>query len=473
MTSQQPRPYADEQPTSGSQPPPEDPSSATRLPSIQALLTKSSGDSHARLTPEHSPQARPEDYKNSLKRSKYAPPVNPNGSGPAAHQGYAAHPAQAHHQAHQPQHQLPQHMQHPQHPQHPPHQKGPGQPHPEQPLGGPPGGAHLAARQQYSSPRPADQMMPYQGSGPPAHGPSSDYNYMVYQQQQQAQAQHQGRLSVAYSHGPGQHQPPPSQQQPAAKVAPHMGPVYSNQPLPQQRPQHRQHHTSHLPSHHGQPPPQQHYYDNVPHQDDAAHHHMRMPQEGMYQYPAGPSHAGTAAQPPPGSGAKPASGPGPAGHHPNGLVYVPHVQSWQEGPAGRMGDVPQMQQHRPVPVHAQQGPPPGGMPSRFSYTAQTMVKPKRKRATPDQVSRLNDMFQQTFFPTTEQRIELARELGMTPRTVQIWFQNRRQGMKADKRREDASDVKRSDREYSVDDDELSKDQQFSGTDNYSSEDSKN
>ncbi|KAK9711175.1 hypothetical protein K7432_007967 [Basidiobolus ranarum] len=54
------------------------------------------------------------------------------------------------------------------------------------------------------------------------------------------------------------------------------------------------------------------------------------------------------------------------------------------------------------------------------------VKPKRKRANANQLKVLNQLFQQTFFPSTELRIELGKQLGMSPRTVQIWFQNKRQ-----------------------------------------------
>ena len=54
------------------------------------------------------------------------------------------------------------------------------------------------------------------------------------------------------------------------------------------------------------------------------------------------------------------------------------------------------------------------------------VKAKRKRASPSQLSVLNRVFEQTFFPSTELRMELGKQLGMSPRTVQIWFQNKRQ-----------------------------------------------
>ncbi|KAI8143431.1 hypothetical protein BJV82DRAFT_93741 [Fennellomyces sp. T-0311] len=57
------------------------------------------------------------------------------------------------------------------------------------------------------------------------------------------------------------------------------------------------------------------------------------------------------------------------------------------------------------------------------------LKAKRKRASPSQLSVLNRVFNQTFFPSTELRIELGKQLGMSPRTVQIWFQNKRQSIR--------------------------------------------
>ncbi|KAJ2340758.1 hypothetical protein GGH92_006123 [Coemansia sp. RSA 2673] len=54
------------------------------------------------------------------------------------------------------------------------------------------------------------------------------------------------------------------------------------------------------------------------------------------------------------------------------------------------------------------------------------IKGKRKRANAQQLDVLNKVFSTTSFPSTELRNRLARDLGMTPRTVQIWFQNKRQ-----------------------------------------------
>lgn len=57
------------------------------------------------------------------------------------------------------------------------------------------------------------------------------------------------------------------------------------------------------------------------------------------------------------------------------------------------------------------------------------AKKKRKRASGKQLETLNMVYARTAFPTTEERHELARQLDMSPRSVQIWFQNRRQSQR--------------------------------------------
>ncbi|KXS10708.1 hypothetical protein M427DRAFT_73655 [Gonapodya prolifera JEL478] len=59
--------------------------------------------------------------------------------------------------------------------------------------------------------------------------------------------------------------------------------------------------------------------------------------------------------------------------------------------------------------------------------------PKRRRATADETRILNAVLEKTFFPDTELRLKLAKRLGMSPRKVQIWFQNRRQSLGVTKR----------------------------------------
>ncbi|CAI2168053.1 13740_t:CDS:2 [Funneliformis geosporum] len=69
----------------------------------------------------------------------------------------------------------------------------------------------------------------------------------------------------------------------------------------------------------------------------------------------------------------------------------------------------------------------------YSVPSGTMVKAKRKRANANQLKVLNQVFQHTFFPSTELRIQLGKQLGMSPRTVQIWFQNKRQSWRSKSR----------------------------------------
>ncbi|RXK37975.1 hypothetical protein M231_04761 [Tremella mesenterica] len=58
-------------------------------------------------------------------------------------------------------------------------------------------------------------------------------------------------------------------------------------------------------------------------------------------------------------------------------------------------------------------------------------KAPRKRADDSQVALLLEVFERTSYPTTEERDHLARRLGMTSRSVQIWFQNRRRAVKVE------------------------------------------
>ena len=48
------------------------------------------------------------------------------------------------------------------------------------------------------------------------------------------------------------------------------------------------------------------------------------------------------------------------------------------------------------------------------------IKKKRKRADAEQLKVLNETYNRTAFPSTEERIELAKKLGMSARSVQIW-----------------------------------------------------
>ncbi|KAF9010491.1 hypothetical protein BDQ17DRAFT_1346313 [Cyathus striatus] len=62
-------------------------------------------------------------------------------------------------------------------------------------------------------------------------------------------------------------------------------------------------------------------------------------------------------------------------------------------------------------------------------TEEPTIKKKRKRADAAQLKVLNETYARTAFPSTEERAALAKQLDMTPRSVQIWFQNKRQSMR--------------------------------------------
>ena len=56
-------------------------------------------------------------------------------------------------------------------------------------------------------------------------------------------------------------------------------------------------------------------------------------------------------------------------------------------------------------------------------------RPKRCKISREQLSLLIKSFDEEPLPNFDQRQGLAKVLGMTPRSVQIWFQNRRQRLK--------------------------------------------
>ena len=75
----------------------------------------------------------------------------------------------------------------------------------------------------------------------------------------------------------------------------------------------------------------------------------------------------------------------------------------------------------PYSRHAADSIASGRSPSSDSPVDFPAVKKKRKRADAAQLKILNEVFDRTAFPTTEERQELAKKLDMTPRSVQIWY----------------------------------------------------
>lgn len=56
-------------------------------------------------------------------------------------------------------------------------------------------------------------------------------------------------------------------------------------------------------------------------------------------------------------------------------------------------------------------------------------KKKRQRTNPDQLAILEQIFQTDKMPNQQTRVQLADQLGMSSRRVQIWFQNKRAKVK--------------------------------------------
>jgi len=65
---------------------------------------------------------------------------------------------------------------------------------------------------------------------------------------------------------------------------------------------------------------------------------------------------------------------------------------------------------------------PGGLPDQHN-------KKKRQRTSPDQLAILEQIFQTDKMPSQQTRVQLADQLGMSSRRVQIWFQNKRAKVK--------------------------------------------
>lgn len=66
-------------------------------------------------------------------------------------------------------------------------------------------------------------------------------------------------------------------------------------------------------------------------------------------------------------------------------------------------------------------------------------KKKRQRTSPDQLAILEQIFQTDKMPNQQTRVQLADQLGMSSRRVQIWFQNKRAKVKRSVSKNDAGE----------------------------------
>eukprot|EP01088_Endostelium_zonatum_P020060 TRINITY_DN7217_c0_g1_i1.p1 TRINITY_DN7217_c0_g1~~TRINITY_DN7217_c0_g1_i1.p1 ORF type:complete len:326 (+),score=111.98 TRINITY_DN7217_c0_g1_i1:157-1134(+) len=77
-------------------------------------------------------------------------------------------------------------------------------------------------------------------------------------------------------------------------------------------------------------------------------------------------------------------------------------------------------------------------------------KKKRRRLTNEQLATLESIFDKDTMPSTQVRNQLADNLDMTPRSVQIWFQNKRAKLKRNSQNPGAKEEKKDGK----DDDEM-------------------
>ncbi|KLO14598.1 homeobox-domain-containing protein [Schizopora paradoxa] len=178
---------------------------------------------------------------------------------------------------------------------------------------------------------------------------------------------------------------------------------------------------------------------SIPHvQQDSGHIYPQHTNYGGFQsfaeadmhspissYPMQPDEYGYSSSYPPypthGSGYDPRHLPHPHLHLPSDLHShrLGHANEWgvHQGRTDSHLVSPYARGPRDALDHSPQEPSPVDFP---------IVKKKRKRADAAQLKILNEVYNRTAFPTTEERMDLAKKLDMSARSVQIWFQNKRQ-----------------------------------------------
>jgi hypothetical protein len=117
----------------------------------------------------------------------------------------------------------------------------------------------------------------------------------------------------------------------------------------------------------------------------------------------------------------------PAGHSPP-RGAVPAVGAahahYQQSMASHASLERNMPRSRAIATLPYAVPPPAPSPVPYDMPvvdSEPTIKKKRKRADARQLEALNRMYARTAFPSTEERLALAKELDMSPRQVQIWL----------------------------------------------------
>jgi homeobox protein YOX1/YHP1 len=103
--------------------------------------------------------------------------------------------------------------------------------------------------------------------------------------------------------------------------------------------------------------------------------------------------------------------PATAVSHQSQVMHMQH-SSLQSRTEGRLS--------QPRTQSALSSAPHPSVPSSVVVHEEPVIKKKRKRADANQLKVLNDVYNRTAFPSTEERADLARRLDMSARSVQIW-----------------------------------------------------
>ena len=107
---------------------------------------------------------------------------------------------------------------------------------------------------------------------------------------------------------------------------------------------------------------------------------------------------------------------------PNYSYNIPATQSVLPPTNSSLASAMNQRSGSPYPPGHSHGPssysPPPVSPT---SSEEPTIKKKRKRADAAQLKILTETYNRTAFPSTEERLELAKALDMTPRSVQIWY----------------------------------------------------
>ncbi|KXN91073.1 Homeobox protein HD-10 [Leucoagaricus sp. SymC.cos] len=139
-----------------------------------------------------------------------------------------------------------------------------------------------------------------------------------------------------------------------------------------------------------------------------------------------------------------ASYPSSYGTYSNNYTYLPATADQLDMNASLFDLEPQVRSSSPGSYRSQSladnFTPSPISPNPTPTTEEPTIKKKRKRADANQLKVLNEVYARTAFPSTEERNALAKQLDMSPRSVQIWFQNKRQSMRQTNRQSNSSSL---------------------------------